>query len=120
MVTMEPATAWLCEQLPELRRLLRGPASAHRRELLEQAVTAAAAGQPIGALITELGLDDDATGLTPRNGLPTPVDDVGSAPVRGHYVCPTGACPRYAARQAGEPRPACHVHEQALRFLADY
>ncbi|TNC26420.1 hypothetical protein [Amycolatopsis alkalitolerans] len=110
--------ARFCAALPELRRLVRGPASTARRAVLEQAVLAARRGEPVAEFLARLDfVDDDALG-PPRGSLPTPVPGP-SRPVTGRYACPNGICGRIETRGAGHAVPRCDIHEQALTFLPD-
>ncbi|TMR93669.1 hypothetical protein [Nonomuraea basaltis] len=122
-MTAEPdqeALAVFCAALPQLRTLLRGPASSERRAVVAKTLRAARRGEPIDRLLTQLGI-----GATPepeerestRSRLPTPLDSERS-PVVGGYVCPMGTCNRVERREADAELPNCEIHEQALRFMA--
>lgn len=113
------SVAWLCAELPVLQRLLRGPASAGPRHLVKRAVAAAKAGEPIDALIAEMDVTAGAPASGHTRGLPTPITAAGSTPMRGAYVCPADTCSRAVVRNAGDELPVCHIHDQALRFVAD-
>jgi hypothetical protein len=127
--TAEEALAAFCAAVPVLRRLLRGPASARRRALLERTLTRARQGEPVDAELAELGFGTTPAG--PQTATPTtPVTrDPGSAlptlvaaagrPVTGVYLCPAGTCDRVEERTPGGPLPACEIHERALRFAPD-
>ena len=120
--------AEFCAALPTLRKLLRGPVSADRRAVVEQAVVAAREGLPIGDLLGGLRFrdvtvaveeaDHTARGTPDGTTLPT-VSGVAHGPVAGVYLCPRGVCRRVELRGAGGELPACAVHDQALRFVAD-
>ncbi|GAA2464385.1 hypothetical protein [Streptomyces macrosporus] len=116
--------AAFCALLPALRRMTRGPASAARRALVERAVRAARAGEPIDRELAELGLDASGmarigAGDTARGpALPPPVESE-YRPATGVYLCPLSACPRVETRRAGADLPRCDVHELALTFVAD-
>jgi hypothetical protein len=122
-VTDQEDLALFCAQLPTLRRMFKGPASAAARATVEQAAAAARAGRPIGSFLAELGLDagpaEPATHHSTREGPPTRVHTGLSGPVSGVYVCPDGTCRRAETRAAGGALPTCGVHERALRFVAD-
>jgi hypothetical protein len=124
--------ARFCADLAELRRLLRGPASAERRAILEQAVRAARRGEPVGPFLARLRPapppptqewpEPEYQGSfdgPPRGTTPTALFDAATPPVTGVYVCPGDTCVRVAERRAGSPVPRCDIHEQALRFVAD-
>jgi hypothetical protein len=127
----------LCAQLPVLRRLSRGPVGARTRELLEQAVTAAREGHPVGGYVEALGLapapepahpETDAPELgVPEPGAPgpswEPTRDAGPTRVEsepmffsGVYVCPRAVCGRAEHRPPGAGLPACAIFGEALRF----
>jgi hypothetical protein len=120
--------ARFCAELAEIRRLLRGPASAAHRALVEQAVRAARRGEPVGPLLERLrgGTAPPAQPVpgSPYRGapspLPPPVFDAGAGPVTGVYVCPGDVCSRVEVRSAGSAVPSCDIHERALRFVADH
>jgi hypothetical protein len=120
--------AEFCAALPTLRKLLKGPVSANRRAAVEQAVVAARQGRPIGALLGALRFRDVTVAVEeagqPARGTPDGttlpmVSGAASGPVAGVYVCPRGVCRRVEVRGAGGELPACAVHDQALRFVAD-
>ncbi len=115
------ALAEFCAGLRRLRGMLRGPASARHRALVEQAVLAARRGDPPGEILARLGLngapEEDDPGPS-RTALPPPID-AGLSRVTGMYVCPRGTCTRVAYRPAGADLPNCDIHDQALRFIAD-
>ncbi|MBL1099732.1 hypothetical protein [Streptomyces coffeae] len=115
------ALAALCAALPRLRAMLRGPASRARRAAVEQVVLAARRGEPVGELLAGLGMDSTAPlpAGPSRTTLPTPVEEDRPAQVTGVYLCPLGTCPRAEERTASSGLPACGIHDQALRFVAD-
>jgi hypothetical protein len=121
------SVAWFCAELPTLRRLLRGPASAQRRAFLEEAVVAARDGESISPFLVRLGIGQndwlgreyEVSSFRGWSPLPTPVDAAMSAPVSGSYLCPKGTCHRVVTRGAGGELPGCDIHDQALRFVAD-
>jgi hypothetical protein len=113
--------AEFCAQLQRLRGLFRHATVVRKQAMLEEAVLAARAGKPVGPLLNELYEDDDdldsaddVPDSPPMSALPT-VAYV--APSSGIYVCPRSVCTRVDNCTAGSPIPACHVHEQALRFV---
>lgn len=113
--------AEFCAQLQRLRGLFRGSSVARKQAMLEDAVLAARAGQPVGPLLNDLYEDDDE----PENpgdepdSLPVPARPTVAyvAPASGIYVCPRSVCTRVENCAAGSSIPACHLHEQALRFV---
>ena len=124
--------ALLCAQLPRLRQISRGPVGAARRPLIDRALRAARAGEPVEEYLAELGLlnrppvpepEPDGrwipAGGLPRTTLPTAVADDGPHAVSGEHVCPRGACSRRERRGAGEQLPVCEVFDVALRFEAE-
>lgn len=112
--------AAFCAQLPALRKMFKGPASADSRATVEQAVAAARAGRPVGPFLDTLGLRHDTVEQRrTRTGPPTRVAAGLSGPVSGVYVCPDGTCRRIETRGAGGDLPTCGVHDRALRFVAD-
>jgi hypothetical protein len=124
--------AVLCEQLPVLRRLNRGPVGARARVVLEQAVAAALEGRPVGGYLEALGLgpapaaetgppepDTDSPPGGPTRGVgPTLVE---SEPLffSGAYVCPRAVCGRAEHRLPGAGLPECAIFGEALRFDED-
>ena len=113
--------AEFCAQLQRLRGLFRGSRVARKQVMLEEAVLAARAGKPVGPVLNDLYEDDDERDSAddvpdspPLSALPT-VTYV--APSSGIYVCPRRVCTRVDTCTAGSAIPACHVHEQALRFV---
>ncbi|MFG2072185.1 hypothetical protein [Nonomuraea maritima] len=116
----EQALAAFCAAVPHLRTLLRGPASAGRRALMAQVLRAARRGEPVGALLDQLGIDTvpAAEEVDTRSALPTPVDGE-RRPITGVYVCPKETCTRVVHREADAEVPSCEIHEQALRFSAE-
>lgn len=122
-MTVEPdqeALAVFCAALPQLRILLRGPASSERRAVVARTLQAVRRGEPIDRFLTQLGigagLEPEERGST-RSTLPTPLDSERSLVVGG-YVCPMGTCARVERREADAELPNCEIHEQALRFSA--
>lgn len=118
---LQEELAEFCADLPRLRKMLKGPASAGERLFVEQVIAAARAGRPISPRPPSVRNDYDSVlnRLVPADGLPTPVDSSASGPVGGCYVCPGDTCSRLATRGAGGELPTCGIHEQALRFVAD-
>jgi hypothetical protein len=122
----------LCEQLPVLRRLNRGPVGARARAVLEQAVAAALEGRPVGGYLEALGL---GSAPSPETGPPepdaaSPFDEptrgagptlVESEPLffSGVYVCPRAVCERAEHRLPGAGLPECAIFGEALRFDED-
>ncbi|WP_327589935.1 hypothetical protein OHA25_25045 [Nonomuraea sp. NBC_00507] len=124
-MTAEPdqeALGVFCAALPQLRTLLRGPASSGRRAIVAQTVLAARRGEPIDRFLTQLGIDSPRTEpedtRSPHSSLPTALDSE-RGPVIGDYVCPKGTCTRVVHREADAELPTCEIHEQALRFVAE-
>jgi hypothetical protein len=114
--------AMLCVQLPKLRRLYRGPVGAQRLALLEDALAAARAGEPIDAHLKQLGLPGSAEpgAHDPERGsLPPRLGESASAYLPGLYVCPRDACTRQEHREVGTDLPTCAVFDQALRFTQE-
>jgi hypothetical protein len=116
--------ARFCTDLGPLRALLRGPAGAAARALVEQVVEAARRGEPVAAQIAQIALLDVAGVLSYDDepvfrGPPPRLSDLALPPVTGGYVCPMGACSRVESRRPGSPVPRCGVHQQALRFRTD-
>ncbi|GAB3477863.1 hypothetical protein [Amycolatopsis cihanbeyliensis] len=113
-----------CANLPRLRSLLSGPASAARRAAVERAAEAIRRGEPVGLPLAELGFPRGTRGApaggAPRqtSSLPPPVH-AEQRTITGVYLCPRGQCDRMELRAAGSELPSCHVHEQALRFVPD-
>ncbi|MEU6665394.1 hypothetical protein [Streptomyces sp. NPDC046727] len=115
--------ALLCGQLPALRRLHQGPVGAARRRVVEQALRAARAGEPIEPHLAELGLladpcDEDGESDF-RSSRPTLVADDGPHTVTGAHVCPRGVCARRERRRVNQELPVCEVFDLALRFDAE-
>lgn len=119
--------ALLCQQLPRLRRMHRGPVGAGKRLVIDRAVRAARAGEPIDEHLDALGLGrvdpgdtaeepEDADPETPRTTLPTRVADGAPRALPGRHVCPRGLCARRERRAVDEARPLCDIFDQALRF----
>ncbi|MGP3962244.1 hypothetical protein ACTWPT_40255 [Nonomuraea sp. 3N208] len=124
-MTAEPdqeALAVFCAALPQLRTLLRGPASSDRRAIVAQTVRAARRGEPIDRFLAQLGIGGSTTAPedieSPRSSLPTPLDSE-RRPVIGDYMCPKGTCARLVHREVDAELPTCAIHEQALRFVAE-
>ncbi|MDP4501671.1 hypothetical protein [Nonomuraea turcica] len=125
-MTAEPdqeALGVFCAALPQLRTLLRGPASSGRRAIVAQTVLAARRGEPIDRFLAQLGIDSprtepEDTRSRQRSSLPTPLDSE-RGPVIGDYVCPKGTCTRVVRREVDAELPTCEIHEQALRFVAE-
>ncbi|TMR21984.1 hypothetical protein ETD86_13230 [Nonomuraea turkmeniaca] len=126
-MTAEPdqeALAVFCAALPQLRTLLRGPASGDRRALVARTVRAARLGEPIDRFLAQLGIDHPEAGSemdeawSPRSSLPTPLNSE-RRPVIGDYVCPKGTCTRVVHREVDTELPTCEIHEQALRFVGE-
>ncbi|WP_216209055.1 hypothetical protein [Amycolatopsis aidingensis] len=119
----DPLAAF-CADLPRLRSLLSGPASAARRAAVERAAEAIRRGEPAGSLLAELGFPRGTEGVPaggpPRqtSSLPPPIH-AEQRTITGTYLCPHGQCDRVVRRAAGSELPSCHVHEQALRFVPD-
>ncbi|MFF8726024.1 hypothetical protein ACF073_05980 [Streptomyces sp. NPDC015171] len=120
--------ALLCRQLPLLRRLHQGPVGAAGRRLVEQAVRAARAGEPVEAHLGALGLLDAApdedeveerTGTDSRSSRPTRVTDDRPHTVPGAHVCPRDVCARRERRRPDQELPVCEVFDLALRFDAE-
>ena len=124
--------AVLCEQLPVLRRLNRGPVGARARVVLEQAVSAAREGRLVGGYLEALGL---GPAPSPETGPPEPdaASPIGE-PTRGVgptlvesepqffsglYVCPRAVCGRAEHRLPGAGLPECAIFGEALRFDED-
>jgi hypothetical protein len=131
--------ALLCQQLPRLRRMHRGPVGAGKRLVIDRAVRAARAGEPIDEHLDALGLGRvepggtalggaapghtaeeeelaDADPEPPRTTLPTRVADGAPRALPGGHVCPRGVCARRERRAVDEARPVCDIFDQALRF----
>ncbi|MFI5686577.1 hypothetical protein [Streptomyces sp. NPDC051636] len=113
--------ALLCEELPRLRVLHRGPVGAAGRRVMDRAVRAARAGEPIGEYLDTLGLRtgptvDRAAPAQRGPALPTPVADAAPRALFGAHVCPRGVCTRREQRPADAERPVCEVFDLALRF----
>ncbi|MFC9278971.1 hypothetical protein [Streptomyces collinus] len=126
--------ALLCDQLPRLRRMHRGPVGAAKRLVIDRAVRAARDGEPVEEYLSALGLlhartapescgpDREAGPGEPgtvRSTLPTAVADDGPHAVRGEHVCPRGVCARRERRRADRELPVCEVFDLALRFDAE-
>lgn len=118
----------LCEQLPVLRRLNRGPVGAHAREVLVQVIAAAREGRPVGGYLEALGLASSPAPETaaPEPGEPGPARSAGPALVEsgplffsGIYVCPRAVCGRAERRPPGASLPECAIFGEALRFDGD-
>ena len=119
----------LCEQLPVLRRLNRGPVGTRAREVLERVVAAAREGRPVGGYLEALGLASSPAPETaaPETGAPGPSGEstrgagptlVESEPLffSGVYVCPRALCRRTERRPPGAGLPECAIFGEALRF----
>jgi hypothetical protein len=123
--TEQQLLAQFCADLGQLRWLLRGPASATLRAVVEQAAWAARHGEPIGPWLARLLHDSGGSGGSPadsdvtRDVLPPRLPDVDTPPVTGIYRCPRDVCSRVEVRRAGSELSSCDIHEQALRFVAD-
>lgn len=78
----------LCEQLPVLRRLNRGPVGAHAREVLVQVIAAAREGRPVGGYLEALGLASSPAPETaaPEQGSPARRE------ARGRRLSRVGPC----------------------------
>ncbi|MEU2060215.1 hypothetical protein [Streptomyces sp. NPDC013455] len=113
--------ALLCSRLPQLRRLHQGPVGAARRRVVDQAVRAARAGEPVTAHLLELGLLTTAGPAADevRSSRPTSIADDGPHTVSGAYVCPRGLCARRERRRADQELPVCEVFDVALRYDAE-
>ncbi|WP_333778018.1 hypothetical protein [Streptomyces sp. IBSBF 3136] len=126
--------ALLCDQLPRLRRMHRGPVGAAKRLVIDRAVRAARDGEPVEEYLSALGLLRARTAAgagetagpvgsgepgTARSALPTAVADDGPHAVRGEHVCPRGVCARRERRRADAELPVCEVFDLALRFDAE-
>ncbi|MFJ4949932.1 hypothetical protein [Streptomyces sp. NPDC088760] len=116
--------ALLCRQLPLLRRLHQGPVGAARGRIVEQAVRAARAGEPVAEHLVRLGLlaednEADTDGTDIRSSLPPAVADTGPHTVTGVHVCPRGVCARRERRRPDQELPVCEVFDVALRFDAE-
>jgi hypothetical protein len=111
--------AFLCAELPQLRAALND--TPERRALLEQAVQAAAAGQPFARFLRDLGVvaSDEDPGSSRGPGGGPPWNTRGGHVVTGVYVCPVGACGRVAKRGVDDAPPLCHLRGQPLRFVPD-
>jgi hypothetical protein len=112
----------LCVQLPKLRRLYRGPVGVRGLALLEEALAAARAGEPIDAHLKQLGLSGSAEPgehEVERGSLPPRLGESASAYLSGLYVCPRDACTRQEYREVGTDLPACAIFDQALRFTEE-
>ncbi|MDX2595835.1 MULTISPECIES: hypothetical protein [Streptomyces] len=126
--------ALLCDQLPRLRRMHRGPVGAAKRLVIDRAVRAARDGEPVEEYLSALGLLRAGTAPeggetagpvgsgapgTVRSTLPTAVADDGPHAVQGEHVCPRGVCARRERRWADRELPVCEVFDLALRFDAE-
>lgn len=114
--------AMLCMHLPKLRRLYRGPVGAQGLALLEEALAAARAGEPIGAHLKRLGISGSAEPgehEAERVSLPPRLGESASVYLPGLYVCPQDACIRQEYREVGTDLPTCAIFDQALRFTAE-
>lgn len=115
--------ALFCGLLPRLRRMHRGPVGAAKRLVIDRAVRAARAGEPIGEYLSELGLlrptQPPPMGDARSTTLPPAVADAGPRSVPGAHVCPRGVCARREPRRVDEEVPVCEVFDLALRFDAE-
>lgn len=120
----------LCEQLPVLRRLNRGPVGVRARVVLEQAVAAAREGRPVGGYLEALGLGPVPEPVLQDSEVASPGEEqmrgvgptlVESEPLffSGIYVCPRGVCGRAEHRLPGGALPVCAIFGEALRFDED-
>jgi hypothetical protein len=104
----------LCTELPALRAALRD--DPRRRVLLEQAVAGALLGEPVAALLRDLGIDVDNGG---DRGANPGMSWWPKHPVTGVYVCPEGQCERLETIGPRERPPECHLRGRILRFIPD-
>ncbi|MFJ9815558.1 hypothetical protein ACIRU3_09835 [Streptomyces sp. NPDC101151] len=117
--------ALLCDQLPRLRRMHRGPVGAARRLVIDRAVRAARSGEPVEEYLSQLGLLRAPTAPesqdpgSARSSLPTAVADDGPHAVPGEHVCPRDVCVRRERRRVDGELPVCEVFDLALRFDAE-
>ncbi|MEU7580317.1 hypothetical protein AB0B50_22275 [Streptomyces sp. NPDC041068] len=107
-----------------MRALHRGPVGAAKRRVIESAVRAARAGEPVGEFLAQLGLGSRAADEGPADddsvsrSLPPRVPDGTPHALPGHHVCPRDVCGRQEQRAAGDERPVCDVFDLTLRFVA--
>ncbi|MEU2052712.1 hypothetical protein [Streptomyces bungoensis] len=115
--------ALLCGLLPRLRRMHRGPVGAAKRLVIDRAVRAARAGEPLDEHLSALGLlrppPPPGAGDARSTTLPPAVAGAGPRTVPGAYVCPRGVCARREPRRVDEEVPVCEVFDLALRFDAE-
>ncbi|MEU1403702.1 hypothetical protein ABZ471_15265 [Streptomyces sp. NPDC005728] len=98
---------------------------AAKRLVIDRAVRAARAGEPVEEYLSELGLlrapepgQEDEPGAA-RSTLPTAIVDDGPYAVPGEHVCPHAVCARRERRRADRELPVCEVFDLALRFDAE-
>jgi hypothetical protein len=122
--------ALFCAQLPRLRSLHRGPVGAEKRMVIDSAVRAARAGEPVDGYLERLGVGAARTAGVPvgadegedtsRNPTRPPrVSDGAPHALPGYHICPREMCERREHRTADGERPVCGVFDLALRFVAE-
>ncbi|QTD95785.1 hypothetical protein [Streptomyces cyanogenus] len=106
-------TAWLCEQLPALRRLAAKKGTVQTQQQLEAIVETARQGggfkEPLISLALSLGVAvDDLMAYQTSFIPPTP-------PPRVRYVCPVRICAREWCPEPSKKIPSCEIGDQQLR-----
>jgi hypothetical protein len=91
--------------------------------VIDRAVRAARAGEPVGEHLEALGLrrtaeepDAPADEEPGRTTLPARVAADAPRALLGGHVCPRGVCARREPRAVDQERPVCDIFDQALRF----
>ncbi|MFG2498084.1 hypothetical protein ACGFSB_07660 [Streptomyces sp. NPDC048441] len=115
-----------------MRRLHRGPVGAEKRSVIDSALRAARAGEPVDGHLELLGFgpppappsagdpEDLEEGESHRvSHRPTRVPDSAPRTLPGYHICPQGVCERQERRAADGERPVCAVFDLALRFVAE-
>jgi hypothetical protein len=112
-MTESEARAWLCAELPSLRRdAEKGGWTA----ALEDMLTALDEG---GTAVEVLALLDPGAPEDRADEVPFLLFGVAGQELRGDYTCPDGWCGRRAGRDDGNRPPMCRLRGRPMRFTED-